>query len=81
MNMTARTGAQTKPKWVKKAKLVAAALAVLLVIILIFQNYNSKPPLALLFWQIQAVPLSLLLVVTFGAGSVAGFIAAHLWNR
>ncbi|KPK62425.1 MAG: hypothetical protein AMK73_06115 [Planctomycetes bacterium SM23_32] len=59
-----------RPNWPRRVKVVAILAAVVLVLIVLFQNLD-KTRLVLLFWEAQ-VPLVALMLIALGAGAVAG---------
>ncbi len=56
----------------KKIKLIAAGIVIVLMGIVIFQNFETQE-ISLLFAKIE-MPLSLLLLLTFAIGMIAGWI-------
>ena len=64
----------------RKTKLLFAVVLFAVLLILIFQN-GDRVALDFLFLSTQRMPLSLLLILSFGIGAVAGVVLAHVWNR
>ncbi|MFG0330290.1 MAG: lipopolysaccharide assembly protein LapA domain-containing protein [Phycisphaerales bacterium] len=64
----------------KNAKLVAAAIGVILIVIIILQN-TAPVGISVLFVETKPIPLAVLLFVAFATGFAAGVVAAALFKR
>ena len=62
-----------------KTKLIIAAVLVILVLILIFQNLDACP-VRFLFWA-GSLPVALMLFIALAIGFVIGIIAATTWLK
>lgn len=60
----------------KKVKYIAAGIVIILLGIVIFQNFEEKT-INILFASIR-MPVAILLILTFGIGMIAGWIATLL---
>jgi uncharacterized integral membrane protein len=63
----------------RKAKLIIAAVLVILVLIVIFQNWDAHV-VRFLFWS-GSLPSALMLVITLAIGFVVGILAASTWLK
>ena len=64
---------------IKKVKYIGAAIVILLMGIVIFQNFEEKT-IRILFAEIR-MPVALLLIMTFIIGMIAGWITSIVINR
>mgnify|MGYP002639350239 CR=1 FL=1 len=63
----------------KKIKLIAAGIVIVLMGIVIFQNFEQQT-IKILFASIR-MPIALLLILTFGIGMIAGWIATLVLKK
>ena len=63
----------------RKAKLIITAVLIMLVLILIFQNWKEFP-VSFFFWS-GSLPGTLMLLITLAVGFVVGIIVASTWLR
>ncbi len=63
----------------KKIKLIAAGIVIVLMGIVIFQNFEEKT-INILFASIR-MPIALLLILTFAIGMIAGWVATLVLKK
>lgn len=79
--MTAEQRKKPATLWTRRVKLVAAVVALLFVLSIIFGNNELKSLKVLFFLQTPDAPMSLILLVTMGIGAVLGAYGVHLWRK
>ena len=67
------------PMDMKKVKYAAVGIVIILLGIVIFQNFEEKT-IKILFASIR-MPVALLLILTFGIGMIAGWIGALIMTK
>jgi uncharacterized integral membrane protein len=77
-NPTDRDAKAGKGGWFRRMKTILVLIAVVLLLILFFQNRQGAT-VEVLFWSPQ-IPVSLLMLGTFVAGAAIGWIALRLWS-
>ena len=73
---TARPGVRV---WLKRTKLVCVAIAVVIVLIVLFQN-KERAAFDILFWRLEA-PQAVLLLGVFATGVLVGAFIARVLRR
>jgi len=63
----------------KKIKIIAAGIVIVLMGIIIFQNFEEKT-INILFASIR-MPISLLLILTFAIGMIAGWVLSLIMAK
>jgi uncharacterized integral membrane protein len=64
---------------IKKIKLIAAGIVIVLMGIIIFQNFEQQT-IKILFASIR-MPIAILLILTFAIGMIAGWVATLLLKK
>ena len=72
--------ADRKPLLQARIKLITGIVIAVLVLVVIFSN-NDVTDLKFLKWTVISAPLSLMLLVSFAAGAVAGVLGMRRWLR